>query len=95
MVILQIEHPAPDFDAWKKTFDSDPAKRKESGVQRYKVLRPIEDSNYAIVHLEFENLNEANSFQQALKKLWTNMDGKIITSPQSKIIEINESKELI
>lgn len=95
MVILQIEHPVSDFDSWKKVFDSDPAKRKEGGVQRYKVLQPVDNPNYAIAHLEFENLNEAKNFQEVLKKLWVNVDGKVITSPQSKIIEIIESKELM
>ncbi len=95
MVILQIEHPVPDFDAWKKVFDSDPGKRKEGKVLRYKVLRPVDNLNYAIIHLEFDNINDATSFQEGLKKLWTKADGKIITGPQSKIIEIVESKDLI
>ncbi len=46
MVILQIEHPVPSFDAWKKAFDSDPVNRKQSGVRRYRVLRPIDNPNY-------------------------------------------------
>jgi len=32
MPILRIEHPVPDFDAWKKTFDSDPLNRLSSNL---------------------------------------------------------------
>ncbi|MEP6926609.1 MAG: hypothetical protein ABI834_03180 [Ginsengibacter sp.] len=95
MVILQIEHPVPDFDAWKKIFDSDPGYRKEGKVRGYKILRPVDNLNYAIIHLEFDNANDAISFQQVLKKLWANVDGKLINGPQSKILEIVESKEII
>ncbi len=42
MTIVQIEHPVPNFDAWKKAFDSDPVSRERSGVRRYQVLRPVE-----------------------------------------------------
>jgi len=34
MHILRIEHPVPNFDAWKKAFDSDPLGREQSGVRR-------------------------------------------------------------
>ena len=33
MYVLEIEHPVRDFDAWKKTFDSDTIGRKRSGVR--------------------------------------------------------------
>ncbi len=95
MVILQIEHPVQDFGAWKRVFDNDPAKRKEGGVQRYKILQPAGDPKYVIVHLEFDDVDKAKSFQEVLKKLWTNVDGKLINTPQSKIIEVVESKELL
>ena len=31
MYILRIEHPVPDYDAWKAAFDSDPIGRERSG----------------------------------------------------------------
>jgi hypothetical protein len=34
MHVLRIEYSVPDFDEWKKVFDSDPADRKASGVTR-------------------------------------------------------------
>ena len=93
MIILQIEHPVPDFDGWKKAFDGDPLNRKKSGVKSYRIFRPIGNSNYVIIELEFDNLKDAEAMHDALKKLWGRVEGKVMMSPQSKIIESVESME--
>jgi hypothetical protein len=93
MIILQIEHPVPDFDGWKKAFDSDPLNRKKSGVKSYRIFRPIGNPKYVIIELEFDNLKDAEAMHEALKKLWVRVDGKVMMSPQSKIIESVESIE--
>jgi hypothetical protein len=94
MVILQIEHPVPNFDAWKKAFDSDPVNRKQSGVRRYRVLRPIDNPNYAIIDLEFDSVNEAEGLLAAMREVWRGVQGTIIESPRVRIVEAVESKEL-
>jgi len=94
MVILQIEHPVPNFDAWKKAFDSDPINRKQSGVRRYRVLRPIDNPNYAIIDLELDSVNEAESLLAALREVWSGVQGTIIESPRVRIVEAVEGKEL-
>ena len=95
MPILRIEHPVPDFDTWKRTFDSDPLNRKGSGVRRYRLMRPADDPNYAIVDLEFDTRAEADALLAALHKLWGNAQGQgLIDSPQAQIVEVLESVEL-
>ena len=95
MVILQIEHPVPSFDAWKKAFDSDPVNRKQSGVRRYRVLRTIDNPNYAIIDLEFDSVNEAEGLLAAMREVWRGVQGTIIeNSPRVRIVEAVESKEL-
>lgn len=37
MFVLRIEHPVPDYEAWKRTFDRDPLGRSRSGVRRYRI----------------------------------------------------------
>jgi hypothetical protein len=93
MVIVQIEHPVPNFDAWKKAFDSDPVGRERSGVRRYKVLRPIDNQNYSMVDLEFDNSSEVETFLAAMREVWSRVEGKIIESPRVRIVEVVESKE--
>ena len=44
MTTLRIEHKVPNFDGWKKAFDSDPIDRKKSGVNRYSIYRPADES---------------------------------------------------
>ena len=95
MPILRIEHPVPDFDAWKKTFDSDPLDRKGSGVRRYRVMRPADDPNYAIVDLEFDTVSEAEALLAALHQSWGRAQGQgLIGTPQGKILEVVESTDL-
>ena len=93
MVILQIEHPVPNFEGWKKAFDSDPVGRQRSGVRRHRVLRPVDDPNFAMVELEFDSLPEAEALLAALRNVWGRVEGSIIENPQSRIVEIVESKQ--
>ena len=93
MPILQIEHNVPNYDGWKKAFDSDPIDRKKSGVKRYRIYRPIEDSNHVIIDLEFENLNDAQSTLAKLRNLWNRVEGTVMVNPQARIIDMVESFE--
>jgi len=90
MIILQIEHPVPDYSSWKKAFDIDPVNRKQSGVKRYRIFRQTDNPNYIIIELEFDNLKDAKKLLQALQTVWKQIDGKIITGPKSRIIEMVE-----
>ena len=94
MVILQIEHPVPNFDAWKNAFDSDPVNRKRSGVRRYRVLRPIDNPNYAMIDLEFDSVNEAEGLLAAMREVWGRVQGTIMENPRVRIVEAVESQEL-
>jgi len=93
MIVLQIEHPVPDFNGWKKAFDSDPMNRKQSGVKRYKIFRQKDDPNYIIVELEFDEMPEAELMLSRLQKLWNQVEGKVITGAKAKIIELVEVRE--
>jgi hypothetical protein len=93
MTILRIEHKVPDFDGWKKAFDHDPINRKKSGIRRYRVFRPTDDSHYVVIDLEFDNLNNAEAALAALKKLWTQVEGKVMINPQTRILNSVETLE--
>jgi hypothetical protein len=93
MIIVQIEHPVPNFDAWKQAFDSDPVGRERSGVRRYRVLRPIDNPHYAMIDLEFDSSSEAEAFLAAMREVWRRVEGTIMESPRVRIVEVVESKE--
>jgi ribosomal protein L35AE/L33A len=93
MPILQIEHPVPNFEAWKKAFDNDPVGRKQGGVRRYKISRRVDNPNFVIIDLEFDKLSEAETFLNSLRNLWNRVEGKVMNNPQARIIEVVESNE--
>ncbi len=93
MIVLQIEHPVPDFDGWKRAFDNDPMNRKQSGVKQYKIFRQIDNPNYVVIELEFDNVHEAQVLLSALHKLWNQVEGKVMTNPKARIVEFVEGKE--
>lgn len=93
MIILHIEHEIPDFDTWKKAFDSDPVGREKSGVRRYQVLRPIDDPNYVMIDLEFDTIGQAEALLAALRTVWGRVEGTIMMNPQARIVEAVETKE--
>ena len=93
MIVLQIEHPVPDFSNWKKAFDNDPMNRKQSGVKRYRIFRQKDDPNYVIVELEFDDVQEAELMLSRLQKLWNQVEGIVMTGAKGKIIELVENKE--
>jgi hypothetical protein len=93
MIVLQIEHPVRDFDAWKGAFDSDPVDRERGGVRSYRVLRPVDDPNYVVVDLEFVTRPEAEAFREALRDLWRGAEAAgLIESPRVRIVESVETK---
>jgi len=93
MYILRIEHPVPNFDGWKKAFDSDPVGREKSGVRRYRILRPTDDANYVMIDLEFDTARQAEALLAAMRVVWGRVEGTIMMNPQARIIETMETKE--
>ena len=93
MTILQIEHQVPNYDGWKKAFESDPIDRKKSGVKRYRIYRPTDDPKYVIIDLEFDNLDDAQMALNALKSLWGKVEGTVMFNPKTRILDVVEFKE--
>jgi len=94
MYILRIEHPVPNYTGWKQAFDSDPVGRKKMGVRRYRILRPVDNPNYVMIDLEFDTASQAEALLAAMRVVWGRVEGTIITSPQSRIVEAVETVEL-
>lgn len=94
MPTLQIEHEIPDYDGWKKAFDSDPINRKQSGVKRYRIYQPFNDVKSVIVELDFDDINNLHTTLQALKNLWNKVQGSVMSNPKTRIIELVESKDI-
>jgi hypothetical protein len=94
MVILRIEHPVPDYAGWKQAFDSDPANRRQSGVQRYQILRALDDPNYVLIDLEFGTRAEAEALLAQMRMIWERVQGTVMSHPQARIVETVERVDL-
>ncbi|MDO9084800.1 MAG: hypothetical protein Q7U53_01225 [Anaerolineaceae bacterium] len=83
MYQLRIEHSVPDYNNWKRAFDSDPVNRN-----KIRILRPIDNPSYVIIDLDFDSVQHAEALLAAMREVWKNVEGKIIMNPQVRISEI-------
>lgn len=92
MTVLRIEHPVSDYDAWKTLFDGDPADRRGSGVQEYRIFRPIDDMAYVAIELDFSSTAEAEAMLAKLQGVWDNAlaSGAVTRQPSGRILEMVE-----
>ena len=94
MLILQIEHKVPNYEGWKKAFDSDPINRKKSGVRRYQVYRQADDPNNVIIDLYFDNAEDAETILASLQNLWKKVEGTVMIKAQTRILHLVETIDL-
>lgn len=94
MTTLRIEHRISHFEGWRKAFDNDPINRKQSGVKRYRIYRPADNSNFVIIDLDFDNLEQAQATKTALEKIFPKIEGSLIFDVQLKILDVIEFTEL-
>ncbi len=92
MYTLSIEHAVPDYENWKRAFDSDPVGREKMKVRRYQILRPLDNPNYVMINLEFDTADDAEALLAAMRAVWARVEGIIVTSPKAQIVEVVETK---
>ena len=54
-----------DYDAWKETFDSDPAGRRQA-AQGHRIMRSVDNPNEVFVRVDFDSADEARTFRERL-----------------------------
>jgi hypothetical protein len=94
MPILRIQHSVPNFDGWKRAFDSDPLDRRASGVRRYEVHRSVADPNFVMIDLEFGTVAEAEKLLEKLRQLWAGPGGAVMRHPEAWVLETVESRSI-
>ena len=93
MSTIVIQHPVTDFEAWKKSFDSDPLGRASSGVTQHTIYRSTEEPNYVVVHLEFGSPEQARTFLPRLRELWRRVGDKIGFAPAEVQVRLFDEAE--
>jgi streptomycin 6-kinase len=94
-VCVHLEHPVPDYEAWKAAFDSDPLDRKASGVLAYRILRPVGGEGRVAVDLEFADRSTAERFRDALLRLWSSSGAvAVMRDPIVRVEVMAENRRL-
>ena len=94
MPVLRVECSVPDFEKWKRSFDSDPADRKGSGVRGYHILRSVDDPSYVMIDLEFDDIGKARNFLAFVQRVWEGSAREVVQNPLGRIAEPVETREL-
>ncbi len=89
MPTLQFEHAITDFATWKAAFDRDPINRRDLGVRRHRIYRPLDDASYVVGELDFDSTAEAERCAGALQRLWTSRQAApaLRGAPRVRIVE--------
>jgi len=93
MYVLNYWHTVPDFEAWKKVFDSDPLGREASGVRRLSIERPLDDEHTVVGELEFDSLGEAEAFAGRLQEVWKSVGESVVSGPGFRITKVLVNQE--
>ena len=94
MPTLRIEHSVPDYEGWKRAFDSDPADRRGHGVRRYTVSRSVEDPGYVMIDLEFDSQVDAERLLETMRGVWAGPGREVMINPQARIVDTVEVIDL-
>jgi hypothetical protein len=92
MYVLNFWHTVADYAEWKNVFDSDPLGREASGVRRYVIEHPVGDEHTVIGHLEFESLDETETFAGRLQEVWNGLGSEVVSNAGQNITEVLEQK---
>lgn len=90
MATLHIEHSITDFATWTSAFNRFADVRREAGVRAERVLRPVDDPMYVVIHLDFDTTDDAKAFLHFLNtKVWAIRENApaLAGSPETMILE--------
>lgn len=90
MATLHIEHAITDFDTWTRAFDGFADARRSAGVREQRVQRPVDDSRFVVIDLDFDSTEDAETFLNFLKaRVWANPESSpaLAGPPATMILE--------
>ncbi|MFE2014438.1 hypothetical protein [Streptomyces sp. NPDC059491] len=97
MFTLHIEHPITDYALWKTAFDRFAPARRDAGVLRYRVSRPVDDPAYIVVDLSFATAEGAESFLAFLRtRVWSDPERApaLVGAPTARVLRTEEAGQV-
>ena len=77
-----------DFDAWKTLFDADPVGRRQA-AKGHTMLRGVDNPNEVFTRVEFDSVEDANSFRERLLASGALDRATVLTPPT--VVELVEN----
>jgi len=95
MTTLHIEHAITDLAMWREAFGRAAPLRARHGVRGYDIRHPVDDPNYLIIDLTFDDVGAAEGFLVELRKIWEMPAASpaLAGAPQTRILETVESAQ--
>jgi hypothetical protein len=90
MATLHIQHPITDLDTWTSAFNSFADARRNAGVRAQRIQRPVDNSKFVVIDLDFDSAEEAQSFQGFLTaQVWANPKNSpgLAGTPETMVLE--------
>ena len=96
MITLRIELQVRDFDLWQAAFDRDAAGRQRHGKRRYRVFRPVDDTQCVLLDGDFDTKDEAERFLDTMRNdVWPSPEkapAKIGT-PKTRLLDVVRAED--
>jgi hypothetical protein len=80
MAFVMSRFEVGDYDAWKQSFDADPAGRKQS-AKGHRLFRNVANPNEVFVATEFSSVEEAQAFRERLLASGALDNIKVVAEP--------------
>lgn len=96
MATLHIEHGVTSFAEWKSAFDRFAELRRQAGVRRHGIRRPVDDDHYVLIDLDFDTPDAAQAFLDTLReRVWPSPQNApaLIGTPRTRILDTVEILE--
>lgn len=90
MVSLNIEHEITDFATWIAAFNSFAEVRTKHGVRQHHIRRPVDNPNFVVIDLVFDDVSQAETFLRFLQdKIWPSPQNApaLTGTPQTRILQ--------
>ena len=63
------------------------------GCGNPRLLRAVDDPNFVMIDLEFDSAAQAEALLAAMRVVWGEVQGTIMTNPEARIVEAVESRQ--
>lgn len=89
LATLHIEHSITDLETWLGAFSRFEEARKKAGVRAQRIHQPVDDDKYIYVALDFDSVEEAESFKHFLETtVWASAEASpaLGGSPRARVL---------